>query len=319
MARTYAVHWPGTPVQLTHKPGDLRSYSRVGCARVGRLGELSVTRLAVKNGSSTEGGGETGREFRDRPKILLVDDDHLTLRAMEKSLRQASFQVWTSRRMASARMLHAENRFDAAMIDLRLEDGRGTDLVRDLRNAPVPCCAVIITGLRPTEAAREAMSAGAEEMLTKPVEVERLVVALRHSVERTRAWRRQLFLPGADLSAEPPTGLGAILDARAAVRPLPEPSPDVEVIRGDKSKLVGFPALPTLKLLDAEKTAEALVRLACLTESERRILAPLLRGETNGEIAAEVGISERTVKFHVSNILRKLRVSTRGDLVRFFF
>ena len=53
-----------------------------------------------------------------------------------------------------------------------------------------------------------------------------------------------------------------------------------------------------------------------LTRSEHQALAGLLRFYSNKEIATAMGISERTAKFHVSNILRKFGARRRSELFR---
>lgn len=52
-----------------------------------------------------------------------------------------------------------------------------------------------------------------------------------------------------------------------------------------------------------------------LTEREREILALLAQGQANKEIADRLGITERTVKFHVSRILARLGASNRAHAV----
>jgi len=52
-----------------------------------------------------------------------------------------------------------------------------------------------------------------------------------------------------------------------------------------------------------------------LTPRERDVLTLLVKGWTNAEIAGRLGVSRSTVKVHVSNILSKLRVSSRGEAI----
>lgn len=51
-----------------------------------------------------------------------------------------------------------------------------------------------------------------------------------------------------------------------------------------------------------------------LTAREGEVAQLLMRRFANKEISAALGISERTVKFHVSNVLSKLQLDDRGDL-----
>lgn len=55
-----------------------------------------------------------------------------------------------------------------------------------------------------------------------------------------------------------------------------------------------------------------------LTPRERQVFEGLLSAETNKEIAQRVHMSERTVKFHVSHLLEKFGVKTRGELQQMF-
>jgi len=51
------------------------------------------------------------------------------------------------------------------------------------------------------------------------------------------------------------------------------------------------------------------------TTREEQIVNFVVRGYSNKQIGSALGISERTVKYHVSNILQKSRVSTRKELL----
>ncbi|MFQ5664548.1 MAG: response regulator transcription factor [Terriglobia bacterium] len=75
-----------------------------------------------------------------------------------------------------------------------------------------------------------------------------------------------------------------------------------------------FPAPIVMRWMriDSARRASAL-RLA-LTPREREVMEFLLRRFSNKEIADILGITERTIKFHVGNILSKLQVSSRQEL-----
>jgi DNA-binding NarL/FixJ family response regulator len=82
--------------------------------------------------------------------------------------------------------------------------------------------------------------------------------------------------------------------------------------------LVGAPALlqSTFSrfLISEASNSDALVE--ALTERESQVLQLLARGLANKQIAAALGISEHTVKFHVSSIYAKLGVTNRTEAVR---
>jgi DNA-binding NarL/FixJ family response regulator len=83
--------------------------------------------------------------------------------------------------------------------------------------------------------------------------------------------------------------------------------------------LKGQPWVPSEVLLAFVKQAKALLEAQLLhghflTAREGEILQLLMRRLTNKEISSALGISERTVKFHVSNILGKLEIEDRRGL-----
>lgn len=56
-----------------------------------------------------------------------------------------------------------------------------------------------------------------------------------------------------------------------------------------------------------------------LTEREKAMLAALARGRTNTELAADLGISINTVKFHLRNLYEKLGLRNRSQAIAFFY
>jgi DNA-binding NarL/FixJ family response regulator len=58
---------------------------------------------------------------------------------------------------------------------------------------------------------------------------------------------------------------------------------------------------------------------AGLTEREAQILVAVARGLSNQAIARELWVTEQTVKFHLTNIYRKLRVANRTEAARYAY
>jgi DNA-binding NarL/FixJ family response regulator len=86
-----------------------------------------------------------------------------------------------------------------------------------------------------------------------------------------------------------------------------------------QSVLEGTPWVPPEVLLAFVKQAKTLLDAQLLpgqslTAREGQVLQLLMRRLTNKEISAALGISERTVKFHVSNVLGKLQLENRHGL-----
>ncbi len=82
--------------------------------------------------------------------------------------------------------------------------------------------------------------------------------------------------------------------------------------------LVGLCVLPPQLLATREGTVQTLAAVGdeALTNRERTVLQLLAEGLTNRQIAARTGISEHTVKFHLSSIFSKLGVSSRTEAIR---
>jgi DNA-binding NarL/FixJ family response regulator len=70
---------------------------------------------------------------------------------------------------------------------------------------------------------------------------------------------------------------------------------------------------------NGESSEENAAKAAGVTESEMRVLTALARGLSNKQIAAELFITEQTVKFHLTNIYRKLHVANRTEATRYAY
>src|SRR5437870_4304435 len=109
-----------------------------------------------------------------RPSLLVVDDEQPVLRVIERLAAKAGFEVITCASGSEALRALMRKPADLAMVDLRMPDVNGLDLLRQIR-ATVPSCEVILmTAYAAVDSAVEAIKLGAREYLTKPFDFDRL-------------------------------------------------------------------------------------------------------------------------------------------------
>ena len=114
------------------------------------------------------------------PRILLIDDDRRLAESMADWLRSLQFEVDIANGFASGRRAFEEQTYDLLLLDLRLEDGDGFELIPMSRKANPDCAILVLTGYATPSTAIEAVQAGAFDLLTKPLVDEEL----EHAIER---------------------------------------------------------------------------------------------------------------------------------------
>ncbi|MEY5099668.1 MAG: hypothetical protein RJA36_2387 [Pseudomonadota bacterium] len=106
-------------------------------------------------------------------RLLVVDDEPDLRRLYELTLRRAGYLVESAESLAEARLRLGSATYDGVVTDMRLPDGLGTELVREVTRAHPSSRIIVITAYGSTENAVEALKAGAFDYLTKPVDLDR--------------------------------------------------------------------------------------------------------------------------------------------------
>jgi FixJ family two-component response regulator len=192
----------------------------------------------------------------DIPVVFVVDDDVSVRESLESLIR---FEGWQPETFESAHeFLTHPRRFvpSCLVLDVSLPDLNGLDLQRLIAPDRLDMPIIFITGYGDVPMTVRAMKAGAMEFLTKPLDDEVLLQAIRHAIERSQC---------------------------ALVR-------EAE-----------------LCLLED--------RLTSLSKREREVMNLVVTGLLNKQVAAELGISEITVKAHRGQVMRKMSATSLPDLV----
>ena len=121
---------------------------------------------------------EEARPVPTDRSLLLVDDDTIWLNRLAKAMEQRGFDVITADTVAQGKV-EAERTAPAfAVIDLRLEDGNGLDIVEVLRGRRPDGRIVVLTGYGNIATAVAAVKLGAVDYLPKPADADAIEAAL---------------------------------------------------------------------------------------------------------------------------------------------
>ena len=184
------------------------------------------------------------------PTIYLIDDDLRVLKALRHLLASCDYTVLSYDEPKKFLKEHDPYVHGCVISDLSMPgcDGIALQAAMNARGGHQPI--IFLTGFGTIAESVRAMKGGAVEFLTKPVDEDALLEAVRTALKR-------------DLI-----------------------------------------------------TRDSRLRLELLTERELAILRLIVAGHLNKQIGVMFGITDRTVKFHRSNFMRKLKISTTIELIR---
>ena len=126
------------------------------------------------------GGAEpaANRKVPSERTLLIVEDDRSFLQRLAKALEERGFMVTTAESVADG-LLQVEKSAPAfAIVDMRLGDGSGLDVISALKRSRPDARGIILTGYGNIATAVNAVKLGAVDYLAKPVDADDVVAAL---------------------------------------------------------------------------------------------------------------------------------------------
>jgi RNA polymerase sigma factor (sigma-70 family) len=190
------------------------------------------------------------------PIIHVVDDDDSLRTALTRMLRAAGYEVRAYPSAGEFLLARPANTPGCVVLDIYMPGPSGLDLQEALGKHGDALPVIFLSGHGDIPTSVRAMKAGAVDFLTKPVQRQVLVDAVRNALARDEESRK----------------------AR-------------------------------------EQDATLHAHFETLTPRERAVFTLVATGKANKEIAAELDTSERTVKAHRAQVMRKMQVASLADLV----
>ncbi len=156
-------------------------------------------------------------------RILIVDDEENIGRSLRMILEREGYQVNTVNSAADFRAFPDRARIDLFLMDVRLPDAGGIDLLRELQAAEIAAPAIMISGHATIVDAVEATRAGAFDFLEKPLGRDRVMVAVKNALEQgvlkqENRRLREAVGPGSKMIGESPAFRRAVEQAGMAAR-----------------------------------------------------------------------------------------------------
>jgi DNA-binding NarL/FixJ family response regulator len=223
-------------------------------------------------------------------KILVVDDDRILRTVLKHSLEQKGYLVKVVTSGKEALAAFKQDVPDIIVSDVSMPEMDGFEFCRQVRSQPsgklIPF--IFLSAKSDLDDRVQGHSIGADGYLTKPFEMKELLAKIEALIERSRR-----------VHAEIVHLIGKLVNSQSVDLALDgQNSFTHEINKPDK---VFQPApLP-------------------LTPAEERVFWETIQGYTNKQISERLFISPRTVQTHLSNILNKLNLGNRTQLVRFAY
>ncbi|WP_019507826.1 response regulator transcription factor [Pleurocapsa sp. PCC 7319] len=229
-------------------------------------------------------------------KILVVDDDLILRKVLQNSLEQRGYQVISVSSAKEALKKFSQDVPDIIVSDVSMPEMNGFEFCRQLRSQPsgklIPF--IFLSAKDELDYRIQGHSIGADNYLVKPFEMKELLANIEALIERSRRVHAEIVhLIEQLVSAQSTNILNTVKDNF-------EPQDNTREKTSNTEQSTAPEPLP-------------------LTPAEERVFWETIQGFTNKQISERLFISPRTVQTHLSNILNKLNLSNRTQLVRFAY
>ena len=228
-----------------------------------------------------------------RTRILIVENDTLVRETVRDFLADRGYEVEEADSVASGERVFRDSQPDAAVCDYALNDGNALQLLPRLRAIDPQLPVVILTGHASVDLAVQAIQAGADHFLTKPVELSSLAIILERLIDNQRSRKHVLAgkARGAQRKVDPFVGKSdAIRQLEADVRRVMVGESPI-VIQGETG--TGKGVLASWMHENGPRSDETFVDLNCAGLQREFLETELFghqKGAFTGAIASKLGL-----------------------------
>ncbi|MFH1242424.1 MAG: response regulator [Pseudomonadota bacterium] len=142
----------------------------------------------MSEGKSSQGGSpsNSAEEREKRIRLLLIDDEEGFVTVLSNRLTKRGIDIRIAFSGSKAIQTLRRQDFDVAVLDLKMEDMDGIEVLKIFKKMVPEMPVIMLTGHGSEQAAREGIEYGAFDYLTKPCDIEELVEKIRDAVQQGR-------------------------------------------------------------------------------------------------------------------------------------
>jgi len=123
---------------------------------------------------------------KTKPRILVIDDDEDIRKVLSEILKDNGYNADSAETGGEA-LRKAEKKFyNLALIDIRLPDIEGIELLTKIRETKPKMRKIIITGYPTLKNAVEALNKGADAYIMKPLDIEKVLATIKEQLKKQR-------------------------------------------------------------------------------------------------------------------------------------
>jgi DNA-binding NtrC family response regulator len=126
------------------------------------------------------------KEGNETRRLLLVDDEKGYVNVLAKRMAKRNIRVTPAYSGSEAIQALRREDFDVAVLDLKMEDMDGIEVLKIFRKMDPHMPVIMLTGHGSEKAAREGIEFGAYDYLTKPCDLEELIHKIRQACKSRR-------------------------------------------------------------------------------------------------------------------------------------
>jgi len=155
----------------------------------------------------------------EKTNLLIVDDETIVRDSLSKWFREEGYEVKAAESASAALTLLAEQRWDLALVDIKMPGTDGIELQQRMREIDPELPVIIMTGYASVETAVQALKNGAYDYVTKPFDPEYIANAVRNALSHRQVKRENIRLRETVAEAAKPSD---IIGRSAAIRKVHE-------------------------------------------------------------------------------------------------